>query len=65
MANSEIIRLAVLIDADNASATVAKELLEEVAKYGTATVLAMLHDVALVVGAVGISHYVALVPPLG
>lgn len=27
-----------LIDADNASATVAKELLEEVAKYGTATV---------------------------
>lgn len=31
-------RLAVLIDADNASATVAKELLEEVAKYGTATI---------------------------
>jgi uncharacterized LabA/DUF88 family protein len=28
----------VLIDADNASASVAKELLEEVAKYGTATV---------------------------
>jgi uncharacterized LabA/DUF88 family protein len=38
LANSEIIRLAVLIDADNASATVANELLEEVAKYGTATV---------------------------
>jgi SecD/SecF fusion protein len=31
-------------------------------KYGTATVLAMLHDVALVVGAVGLSHYVANVP---
>jgi SecD/SecF fusion protein len=28
-------------------------------KYGTATVLAMIHDVALVVGAVGLSHYVA------
>jgi SecD/SecF fusion protein len=27
-------------------------------KFGTATVLAMLHDVALVVGAVGLSHYV-------
>ena len=38
MANSETTRLAVLIDADNASATVAKELLEEVAKYGTATI---------------------------
>lgn len=37
MAN-ETIRLAMLIDADNASATVVKELLEEVAKYGTATV---------------------------
>ncbi len=31
-------------------------------KYGTATVLAMLHDVALVIGAVGLSHYVAQVP---
>ena len=31
-------RLAVLIDADNASAAVTKELLEEVAKYGVATV---------------------------
>lgn len=31
-------RLAVLIDADNASSAVAKELLEEVVKYGTATV---------------------------
>ncbi len=31
-------RLAVLIDADNASASVVKELLEEVAKYGTATI---------------------------
>src|SRR5689334_12999149 len=38
MASSESTRLAVLIDADNASASVAKELLEEVAKYGTATV---------------------------
>lgn len=31
-------RLAVLIDADNASSSVIKELLEEVAKYGTATI---------------------------
>jgi len=38
MASSEVVRLAVLIDADNASASVAKELLEEIAKYGTATV---------------------------
>lgn len=38
MAGSEVVRLAVLIDADNASASVVKELLEEVAKYGTATV---------------------------
>lgn len=38
MAQGESIRLAVLIDADNASASVAKELLEEVAKFGTATV---------------------------
>jgi SecD/SecF fusion protein len=30
-------------------------------KYGTATVLAMIHDVALVVGAVGLSHYIAKV----
>jgi len=37
MANNETARLAVLIDADNASASVVKELLEEVAKYGTAT----------------------------
>ena len=35
---SDTIRLAVLIDADNATASIAKELLEEVAKYGTATV---------------------------
>lgn len=35
---TETARLAVLIDADNASASVAKELLEEVAKYGIATV---------------------------
>ena len=34
----DTVRIAVLIDADNASASVAKELLEEVAKYGTATV---------------------------
>lgn len=38
MANADTYRLAVLIDADNASASVAKEILEEVAKYGTATV---------------------------
>lgn len=38
MAASEITRLAVLIDADNASAARVKDLLEEVAKYGTATV---------------------------
>jgi len=38
VANGETARLAVLIDADNASASVVKELLEEVAKYGTATV---------------------------
>ncbi|TXC66058.1 NYN domain-containing protein [Piscinibacter aquaticus] len=38
MASTETTRMAVLIDADNASASVAKELLEEVAKYGTATV---------------------------
>lgn len=38
MAVGEVSRLAVLIDADNASAAVVKELLEEIAKYGTATV---------------------------
>ncbi len=38
LAHRDSIQLAVLIDADNASASVAKELLEEVAKYGTATV---------------------------
>jgi uncharacterized LabA/DUF88 family protein len=38
MAASETRRMAVLIDADNASAAIAKELLEEVAKYGTATI---------------------------
>lgn len=31
-------RLAVLIDADNAQASLATELLEEIARYGTATV---------------------------
>ena len=31
-------------------------------KFGTATVLAMIHDVALVVGAVGLSHYVVKIP---
>ena len=31
-------KLAVLIDADNASASIVKELLEEVAKFGTATI---------------------------
>lgn len=38
MANTDSTRLAVLIDADNASSSVVLELLEEVAKYGTATV---------------------------
>ena len=38
MATNETLRLAVLIDADNASAAVVKELLEEVAKYGTPTI---------------------------
>lgn len=38
MAGQDTVRLAVLIDADNASASVVKELLEEVARYGTATV---------------------------
>ena len=38
MANNDALRLAVLIDADNASSAVAKELLEEVARYGTPTV---------------------------
>lgn len=38
VANFDARRLAVLIDADNASASVAKELLEEVAKFGSATV---------------------------
>jgi len=38
MPNNDALRLAVLIDADNASAAVAKELLEEVAKYGTPTI---------------------------
>lgn len=36
MANSDSLRLAVLVDADNASASVIKELLEEVAKFGIA-----------------------------
>lgn len=38
LATSDTLRLAVLIDADNASSSVVKELLEEVAKYGTATI---------------------------
>ncbi len=38
MAIADSLRLALLIDADNASSKVLKELLEEVAKYGTATV---------------------------
>jgi uncharacterized LabA/DUF88 family protein len=38
MANGEAARLAVLIDADNAMASVIKELLEEVTKFGTPTV---------------------------
>lgn len=42
MANNDVLRLAVLIDADNASAAVAKELLEEVAKYGSPTIKGLL-----------------------
>lgn len=38
MSSADTPRLAVLIDADNASAAMAKQVLEEVAKYGTATV---------------------------
>lgn len=38
MANPDSTRLAVLIDADNATSSVVQELLEEVAKYGTATI---------------------------
>lgn len=38
MANNDVLRLAVLIDADNATAAVAREVLEEVAKYGTPTI---------------------------
>ncbi len=35
MANGNSKRVAVLIDADNATQNVAEELLEEVSKYGT------------------------------
>jgi uncharacterized LabA/DUF88 family protein len=38
MSNADNPKLAVLIDADNASASLVKELLAEVAKFGTATV---------------------------
>ena len=38
MATTDTQRFAVLIDADNASSSVVREVLEEVAKYGTATV---------------------------
>lgn len=38
MSTTDNPKLAVLIDADNASASLVKELLEEVAKFGTATV---------------------------
>ncbi len=38
MANGDTNRLAVLIDADNASSSVVRELLEEVAKFGSATI---------------------------
>jgi hypothetical protein len=38
VAGTNSTRLAVLIDADNATATLATELLEEVAKYGTPTI---------------------------
>src|SRR5688500_15523103 len=36
--NADATRLAVLIDADNSTASVTTELLEEIAKYGTPTV---------------------------
>jgi hypothetical protein len=38
VSTADVTRLAVLIDADNSTASVTKELLEEVAKYGTPTV---------------------------
>ena len=38
MANDDATRLAVLIDADNSTASVTKALLDEVATYGTPTV---------------------------
>lgn len=38
MVGSDAVRLAVLIDAENATASVSRELLEEVSKYGTPTV---------------------------
>lgn len=38
MANKENAKLAVLIDADNAQASVIQQLLEEVSRYGTATI---------------------------
>jgi hypothetical protein len=38
MSSGAATRLAVLFDADNESASLAKELLEEVAKYGVATI---------------------------
>ena len=38
MGNSETAKLAVLIDADNASASMVKGLLEGIAKYGTASI---------------------------
>jgi len=38
MTHVEAPRLAVLVDADNASASVVKELLDEVTKYGTVTI---------------------------
>ena len=38
MTTADATRLAVLIDADNSTASVTTELLEEIAKYGTPTV---------------------------
>lgn len=38
MANNNNQKLAVLIDADNAQASVIQELLAEVSRYGTATI---------------------------
>ena len=64
MPNIDTTRLAVLIDADNASASVAKEILEEVAKFGTATVKRAFGDWTTqnLVGWKGLLHRYAIQP---